>query len=188
MGLLVFISACVGPLVLACGVVVAALSLFAESLSLSTIAVCLMLVASAPMVAACTASTLYRWCFPSGSALLVMNAAGLLAMLALLSDEHVLTTCAHFSAFSVPPSPARVVEIVSVASVAGVLSSSVVMLAVLTFEIPARWFLSKSGAREWEGILRALRLVGTAVVLVMGWGLIDEFARARLSAVLSFFS
>ncbi len=185
MGALLFASAFVGPLVLACGVAVLALSLFVEKTSFSILAMYVMLVASAPAVAACATATLYRWCFPSGSARSLMNAAGLLALLALLSDGYVLASVAQLS---VSPSPAVVVQIVSVASVVGALSCAVVMMGVLLFEIPVRWFLPSKETLEWEGILLSARAIATVIILVIGWGLIDEFARARLSSLLVIFS
>lgn len=186
MGALVFASACVGPLTLVCGFVVVALMLFGGGSSLAAVVMCTVVVASAPLVAGCFASTLYRWCLPSASGRLVMNAAGLLTVLALLSDGQVLSDLARAS--SAPLSVTSIGKTLSVASFVGILSASVVMLAVLILEVPTRWFMGREDSTQWEGILCALRLIATVAVLVVGWGMIDEFARARLREFLVMFS
>ncbi len=186
MGILIFASVCVGPLTLVCGLVVVALLLFGEAQSLTSIGMCALVVASVPLAAGCVASTLYRWCLPSASGHLVMNAAGLLTVLALLSDGPVLSGLARAATTS--PSVTSILSTLSVASVVGILSASIVMLAVLILEVPARWFVSREDAPQWEGILRTVRIIGTVAVLAIGWGMIDEFARARLSEFFSMFS
>jgi hypothetical protein len=115
-----------------------------------------------------------------------MNAAGLLTVLALLSDGQVLSDLARAS--SAPLSVTSIGKTLSVASFVGILSASVVMLAVLILEVPTRWFMGREDSTQWEGILCALRLIATVAVLVVGWGMIDEFARARLREFLVMFS
>ncbi len=186
MGVLIFASVCVGPLTLVCGLVVVALLLFGQVQSVASIGLCALVVASAPLAAGCVTSMLYRWCLPLASARLVMNASGLLTVLAILSDGRVLSDFARVATSA--PSVTSILSTLSVASVVGILSASIVMLAVLILEIPARWFVSREDGPQWEGILRTVRLIGTVAVLAMGWGIIDEFARARLSEFFSMFS
>jgi hypothetical protein len=116
----------------------------------------------------------------------IVSASGLLTVLALLSDGEALSGLVRVS--STAPSLTLLVRALSVASGAGILSASVVMLAVLILEVPARWFVSRDDGAEWEGILRTLRLIGTVGVLVAGWGIIDEFSRERITEYLSMFS
>lgn len=175
-----------GPLTLVCGFIVAALLLFGEAQTVTSIGMCTLVVASAPLAAGCVASTLYRWCLPSVSGRLVMNVAGLLAVLAILSDEPVLSNYVRVA--TTAPSVTNILSTLSVASVVGILSASIVMLAVLIVEVPARWFVSREDGPQWEAILRTVRLIGTVAVVAIGWGIIDEFVRARLSEFFSMFS
>jgi hypothetical protein len=185
-GALVLASTCVGPLTLVCGFFVVALALFGERSSLVSVGMCVVVVASAPLVAGCAVSTLCKWCLPSASVRSIVSASGLLTVLALLSDGEALSGLVRVS--STAPSLTLLVRALSVASGAGILSASVVMLAVLILEVPARWFVSRDDGAEWEGILRTLRLIGTVGVLVAGWGIIDEFSRERITEYLSMFS
>jgi hypothetical protein len=179
----------VGPLVLACGVLTMSFMLFAEGYTLASFAISLVIIFGAPLTAACVAATLYRWCFPLGNSLLVVNTAGLLALSAVLSDDFMLTLVAQLtSARAVPLSTSTVIRAVSVIGMLGVLSTSLVMLGVLLVELPIRWFLADSSVGTWEGPLMSVRCIGSALVLIVGWGFIDEFWQARLSELAHIFS
>jgi len=188
-GIVVLASSCVGPLVLASGVLAMSLTLFAEGYTLASFTMSLAIIFGAPLTAACVAATLYRWCFPRGNALLVVNTAGLLALSAVLSDEFTLTHIAQMtSARAAPLSTSMVIRAVSVIGMLGVLSTSLVMVGVLLVELPIRWFLADSSVDTWEGPLMSVRCIASALVLIVGWGFIDEFWRARLSELVRIFS
>ncbi len=186
MGALIVASVCVGPLTFACALVVVALVLLGEVSSVVSVGMCVVVVSSAPLVSGCVASVLYRWCFPAARARLVMNAAGLLTVLALLSDGQMLSGLARVA--TTMPTVNLLVSTLSAATVVGILSAALVMIAVLILEVPARWFVLRENSAQWEGIFHALRLIGTFGVLLIGWGILDEFARARLKEFLLMFS